>query len=79
QDKLSKWEVEYHTAYGTHFLRYRRYNEALSELLLAYWTAIELNSSDQLAHINQLLAQLFMQRQVLDKALEHLSQAADFY
>lgn len=79
QAKLSKWAVEYHTAYGEHFLRYRRYNEALSELLLAYWTAIELNSSDQLAHINQLLAQLFMQRRVLDKALEHLSQAADFY
>lgn len=79
QGELSMWEVEYHTTYGNHFLRYRRYNEALSELLLAYWTAIELNSSDQLAYINQLLAQLFMQRQVLDKALDHLSQAADFY
>ncbi|MGV2987471.1 tetratricopeptide repeat protein [Vibrio sp. E150_011] len=78
-DTLSKLSISYHTAYGTHFLRYRRYNEALSELLLAYWTAIELDSGDQLAHINQLLAQLFMQRQVLDKALEHLSQAANFY
>ncbi|WP_234495293.1 tetratricopeptide repeat protein [Vibrio maritimus] len=79
QEKLSKWQIDFHTVYGNHYLRYRRYNEALSELLLAYWSAIELNSSDQLAHINQLLAQLFMQRQVLDKALEHLSQAADFY
>ncbi|MGF1747507.1 tetratricopeptide repeat protein [Vibrio cionasavignyae] len=78
-DSVSKLSIDYHTAYGTHFLRYRRYNEALSELLLAYWAAIELNSGDQLANINQLLAQLFMQRQVLDKALEHLSQAADFY
>ncbi|MCL9773271.1 tetratricopeptide repeat protein [Vibrio sp. S4B1] len=78
-DSSSKLAIDYHTAYGTHFLRYRRYNEALSELLLAYWAAIELNSADQLANINQLLAQLFMQRQVLDKALEHLSQAADFY
>ncbi|MCW8345342.1 tetratricopeptide repeat protein [Vibrio sp. ZSDZ65] len=78
-DSISKLSIDYHTAYGTHFLRYRRYNEALSELLLAYWAAIELNSGDQLANINQLLAQLFMQRQVLDKALEHLSQAADFY
>ncbi|GMQ47452.1 tetratricopeptide repeat protein [Vibrio sp. 10N] len=79
QSKLSKWQIDFHTTFGKHYLHHRRYNEALSELLLAYWSAIELNSSDQLANINQQLAQLFMQRQVLDKALEHLSQAADFY
>ncbi len=79
QASMTTQTISFHTKYGQHFLRYRLYNEALSELLLAYWSAIETNSSVQLAKVNQLLAQLFMQRQVLDKALEHLSQAADFY
>lgn len=79
QGDMSDWQIDFHTKFGQHYLQHHRYNEALSELLLAYWSAIELNSSVQLATINQQLAHLFMQRQVLDKALEHLSQAADFY
>ncbi|MFB9133463.1 tetratricopeptide repeat-containing diguanylate cyclase [Vibrio olivae] len=71
--------IDYHTAIGRHLLNHKLYNKALSELLLAYWSAIEENASAELAKVNQLLAQLFYERKVLDKSLDHLLQAADFY
>ncbi len=71
--------IEYHIIVGQHYLTHERYNLALSELLVAYWSSIEVNASAQLARVNTLLAQLFYERRVLDKALVHLSQAADFY
>lgn len=71
--------IDFHIAVGKHWLRHQYYNRALSELLRSYWLAIEENASIQLATVNRLLAQLFYDRQVLDKALDHLSQAADFY
>ncbi len=71
--------IDYHLLVGKHFLRYKRYDNALTELLTSYWQSIESDTSLQLAKANYQLAQLFMQRQVLDKALEHLSGAADFY
>lgn len=74
-----KTVIEYQIVIGQHFLTHGFYNRALSELLVAYWGAIENNSSALLAKTNTLLAQLFFERKVLDKALEHLSQAADFY
>ncbi|MFV0447769.1 MAG: tetratricopeptide repeat protein [Vibrio sp.] len=74
-----KTKIEYHIIIGGHYLNHERYNLALSELLVAYWGAIESNSSALLARTNTLLAQLFYERRVLDKALVHLSQAADFY
>lgn len=73
------WQIDFHTQFGKHFLSYNKYNEALSELLVAYWRSIEQNDSGRLAKVNVLLAQLFQQRNVLDKALEHLTQSADFY
>lgn len=79
QSKSSSRIINYHIAVGEHWLRHKYYNRALSELLLSYWRAIEDNSSIQLAYVNRLLAQLFYERRVLDKALDHLSQAADFY
>ncbi|WP_428772196.1 tetratricopeptide repeat protein [Vibrio sp.] len=79
ENKSSLTAISYHMLFGQHWLRMQKYNLALSELLLSYWTAVEDNSSAQLAEVNRLLAKLFYQRQVLDKALEHLSQAADFY
>ncbi|SDI01948.1 GGDEF domain-containing protein, diguanylate cyclase (c-di-GMP synthetase) or its enzymatically inactive variants [Vibrio xiamenensis] len=71
--------IDYHTAIGRHLLNHKLYNKALSELLIAYWSAIEENASAELAKVNCLLAQLFFERKVLDKAIDHLLQAADFY
>lgn len=71
--------IEYHLTLGEHHLNHERYNLALSELLVAYWSAIENDSGVLLAKANTLLGKLFFNRQVLDKALDHFSQAADFY
>ncbi|MGL4224541.1 MAG: tetratricopeptide repeat protein [Vibrio sp.] len=71
--------IEYHLKLGEHHLNHERYNLALSEFLVAYWSAIESNSGVLLAKSNTRLGQLFFNRQVLDKALDHFSQAADFY
>ncbi|SHF66028.1 lipopolysaccharide assembly protein LapB [Vibrio gazogenes] len=74
-----KRQIEYHIQVGKHYLNHKRYNKALSELLTAYWSALESNDSALLAMTNSLLAQLFYERKVLDRALLYLSQAADFY
>jgi tetratricopeptide (TPR) repeat protein len=71
--------IDYHLALGQHFLNHEFYNKALSDLLIAYWSAIESNSSAQLAKANTLLANVFYQRKVYDQALIYLGQAADFY
>ena len=70
---------EYHTTVGKQLLANKKYNRALSELLISYWTAIETDSARQLAEVNRILGQLFYDRRVLDKANDHFSQAADFY
>jgi hypothetical protein len=71
--------IDYHIAVGQHFLNHERYNLALSELLIAYWSAVDRNASSQLAKANTLLAQVFYARKVYDRALIYLGQAADFY
>jgi tetratricopeptide (TPR) repeat protein len=71
--------TDYHIQLANHYLAHNRNNLALSELLIAYWSAVENNASAQLAQVNRLLAQLFYERQVFDKALSYLSQAADYY
>ncbi len=71
--------IDYHLVVGEYFLRSQKYNHALSELLYGYWKAVEKNKGARLAKVNLLLARLFHERRVLDKAIEHLSQAADFY
>ncbi|MCG3758877.1 tetratricopeptide repeat protein [Vibrio cincinnatiensis] len=71
--------IDYHITVGEHYLRHELYNLALSDLLIAYWKAIEIDASALLAKTNTLLAQLFYERRVFDKALIHLSQAAEFY
>lgn len=71
--------IEYHITLGSHYLRHQLYNLSLSALLNAYWGAIEANTSAELAKTNYLLAQLFHERRVLDKALIHLSQSTEFY
>ncbi|SBS67560.1 tetratricopeptide repeat protein [Vibrio atlanticus] len=79
QRHSEKVVIDYHITVGEFYLTHKEYNHALSELLYGYWKSVEGNLSSRLAKVNRLLAQLFFERQVLDKALEHLSQAADFY
>ncbi|CAE6888503.1 hypothetical protein ACOMICROBIO_FLGHMIGD_00684 [Vibrio sp. B1FLJ16] len=71
--------IDYYTTVGEFYLNDKRYNLALSELLYGYWQSIESDSSARLAKVNRLLARLFQDRRVYDKAMEYLSQAADFY
>ncbi|MGR5138926.1 tetratricopeptide repeat protein [Vibrio jasicida] len=71
--------IDYHTAVGEFYLNDKKYNLALSELLYGYWQSIESDSGARLAKVNRLLARLFQERRVYDKAIEYLSQAADFY
>ncbi|AXB30671.1 tetratricopeptide repeat protein [Vibrio campbellii] len=71
--------IDYHAAVGEFYLNNKKYNLALSELLYGYWQSIENDSSARLAKVNRLLARLFQERRVYDKAIEYLSQAADFY
>ncbi|PFG55473.1 hypothetical protein ATG66_1780 [Vibrio sp. ES.051] len=71
--------IDYYTAVGAFYLNSKKYNLALSELLYGYWQSIESDSGARLAKVNRLLARLFQERRVYDKAVEHLSQAADFY
>lgn len=71
--------IEYHLSAGQFYLQFKQYNHALTELLFAYWHAVEHNKSILLAQINQQLALLFKQRRVFDKALQYASQAAEFF
>lgn len=75
---IQTW-IEYHTTVGQHLLANKKYNRALSELLISYWKSIETDSARQLAEVNRTLGQLFYERKVLDKANDHYSQAADFF
>ena len=77
--KSPQTTISYHTTIGQHLLANKKYNLALSELLMSYWMSIETDSAYQLAVVNQTLGQLFYERHVFDKANDHLSQAADFY
>jgi len=71
--------VNYQIEQGEYHLKYLQYNRALQQLLAAYWTTVENDMPIELARINRILATLFYQKRVLDKSLEYLSQAADFY
>ncbi|WP_162062603.1 tetratricopeptide repeat protein [Vibrio taketomensis] len=77
--KTKRVVIDYHIQVGQHLLAHKQYNKALSEFLIAYWQSIEDDSRAQLGKVNFLLGQLFFDRKVLDKANNHLSQAADFY
>ncbi|PWI34482.1 hypothetical protein DI392_05065 [Vibrio albus] len=71
--------INYQLTLGEHNLNHHRLNRALYDLLAAYWSAIESNNLVLLARSNHLLAMVFYQRQALDRSIEHLLQAADFY
>lgn len=72
-------EIQYYIVIGKHYLTHEQYNMALSELLRAYWIAVEHSSGALLAKTNALLGRLFFERRVLDKAIIYYSQSADFY
>lgn len=71
--------IQYHLSFGQHYLDHKQYDQALTELLAAYWRSVSEDNSGLLAKTNFQLAKLFFQRQVLDKSIEHASQAAEFY
>lgn len=79
QSRSTKIIINYHLQLGEFYLLTHQYDLSLTELLFSYWQSIEHYSNIQLAHANNLLAQLFVERDVLDKAIEHYTQAADFY
>ncbi|MDB1124628.1 tetratricopeptide repeat protein [Vibrio algarum] len=71
--------IKHQVTLGEYYLTNTNYNQALYQLLSAYWSAIENDKPILLAEINRVISDLFIKKSVLDKALEHLSQAADFY
>ncbi|WP_413284987.1 tetratricopeptide repeat protein [Vibrio sp. MA40-2] len=71
--------INYQLTLGKYYLANKNFNQALYQLLSGYWSAIEKDKPALLAKINRVMADLFINKSVLDKALEHLSQAADFY
>ncbi|OEE62423.1 hypothetical protein A1OK_07675 [Enterovibrio norvegicus FF-454] len=74
-----KHKVRYQIALGNYFLSINSYERALSELLSAYWQASENDFAVQIASANISLTKLYQQQGVLDKALQHANQAAEFY
>lgn len=54
--------IFYHISYGRHFLQNKQFDQALTELLSAYWQSIEADQSGQLARANFLLGELFPEK-----------------
>ncbi|OEF23929.1 tetratricopeptide repeat protein [Vibrio rumoiensis] len=71
--------IDYHLRLGQYYLTQKKYDDALKELLTTYWMAVKEGDSVELARTNRALATLFYSRHVFDKALEHATEAADFY
>ncbi|MGF1693510.1 tetratricopeptide repeat protein [Photobacterium kagoshimensis] len=71
--------IEYQLTLGQHYLQYNHYDLALDRLLSGYWLSVEEDNKAQTAVANLGLATLFEQRSVFDKALEHATQAGEFF
>ncbi len=71
--------IEYQLTLGQHYLLYNHYDLALDRLLSGYWLSVEEDNKAQTAVANLGLATLFEQRSVFDKALEHATQAGEFF
>ncbi|MFH0264699.1 tetratricopeptide repeat protein [Vibrio rumoiensis] len=77
--KTTALTIDYHLRLGQYYLFQDQYDQSLTELLTTYWLAVKESDSVELARTNLLLAKLFYTRQVFDKAIEHATEAADFY
>lgn len=75
----TKQKINFHLLYGRYFLNTSDYDNALTQLLISYWMAVESSESALLARSNYYLGRLFFERQVFDKSLSHSAEAADFY
>ncbi|UTV28257.1 GGDEF domain-containing protein [Photobacterium atrarenae] len=71
--------IEYQLALGQHYLRHQHYDLALDQLLGSHWLAVEQENNAMVAQTNLALATLFEQRKVFDRALEHATQAGEFF
>ncbi|WP_413477639.1 tetratricopeptide repeat protein [Vibrio hibernica] len=71
--------IDYHLNLGEYYLKQDEYDDSLTQLLITYWMAVKEGDSIELAKTNLLLAKLFYSRHVFDKAIEHTTEAADFY
>ncbi|MCW8331318.1 tetratricopeptide repeat protein [Photobacterium sp. SDRW27] len=71
--------INYQLTIGHHYLLHRHFDLALDRLLSGYWLAVEQENNAQIAIANYELANLFEQRKVFDKALEHATQAGEFF
>lgn len=72
-------QITYQLTLGHHYLRQKNYDLALDRLLSGYWLAVESESKAKIASAHYALAMLFEQRKVFDKALEHATQAGEFF
>lgn len=71
--------IHYQLVVGRHYFEHGHYDTALDRLLSGYWLAVENDDQAQTAVANYELAILFEQRKVFDKALEHATQAGEFF
>ncbi|WP_299020376.1 GGDEF domain-containing protein [uncultured Photobacterium sp.] len=71
--------INYQLTIGHHYLQHRHFDLALDRLLSGYWLAVEQENNALTAIANYELASLFEQRKVFDKALEHATQAGEFF
>ncbi|WP_231892564.1 MULTISPECIES: tetratricopeptide repeat protein [unclassified Vibrio] len=78
---LSSYEegLEASLQLGKHYLKIHHLSSALKELIESYWLAIGKDDAQYIARANNLLADLYFERQIYAKAQEHLSQAASYY
>ncbi|MGF1689381.1 GGDEF domain-containing protein [Photobacterium japonica] len=72
-------KIHYLLVLGNHYMTSGHFDLALDRLLSGYWLAVEIDDKAQTAMANFELASLFAQRKVYDKALEHATQAGEFF
>lgn len=75
----TKEEINFLLSHGMHYLRHQHYDLALDRLLSGYWLAQEKDDHGKMAIANLELATLYEERKVFDKALEHATQAGEFF
>ncbi|PSW12599.1 GGDEF domain-containing protein [Photobacterium sanctipauli] len=71
--------INFQLAIGQHYLAHDHFDLALDSLLSGYWLSVEQDDQAKTAIANYQLAALFEERKVFDKALEHATQAGEFF